>query len=339
MLRASSFGIPTDSLPTGENNLITDVPGVLVGHATVETERHRTGVTAVIPGPGNPFTNKYVAAAQVLNGFGKSLGLMQLQELGTIETPLLLTNTLNVGLVHDAAVEYMLRLCQADGTECHSVNPVVLECNDASMNDIRVRAVKQEQVFAALGSAGKEFQLGAVGAGRGTICHGFKGGIGSASRKIELDGREYTLGVLVQTNHGRREDLIVGGKTPFAGQDGQACDKGSVIVVLATDLPLSSRQLGRVLRRAGAGLIRGGSFIGHGSGEVFVGFTTANRMPLGGPAAVPLTVLREDTLDIAFRATAFAVQEAVLLSMLCAGGEFDRGGRWVPGLLEELRKL
>lgn len=339
MLRASDFSIRVDGLATGPNNLITDVPGVRVGHCTVEGEGQRTGVTAVLAGDHNPFAEKNVANAHVLNGFGKSLGLMQVQELGTLETPILLTNTLNVGLVHDAAVSYMLELCRRDGLECHSVNPVVLECNDARLSDIQRRAVGREEVFWALNTASRDFALGAVGAGRGTVCFGFKGGIGSASRRLRLDGKDYTLGVLVQTNHGRMDDLRIDGRQPFAGKDGQSCDKGSVIIVMATDLPLSSRQLGRVLRRGSVGLARLGSFIGHGSGEVFVGFTTANRMPNeGGPAALPLTVLREDLLDEAFRAMAFAVEEAVLLSMLCAGPETDRNGRPVPGLRQELER-
>ena len=275
MLRASDFSIRVDGLATGPNNLITDVPGVRVGHCTVEGGGQRTGVTAVLAGDHNPFAEKNVANAHVLNGFGKSLGLMQVQELGTLETPILLTNTLNVGLVHDAAVSYMLELCRRDGLECHSVNPVVLECNDARLSDIQRRAVGREEVFRALNTASRDFALGAVGAGRGTVCFGFKGGIGSASRRLRLDGKDYTLGVLVQTNHGRMDDLRIDGRQPFAGKDGQSCDKGSVIIVMATDLPLSSRQLGRVLRRGSVGLARLGSFIGHGSGEVMLGFTTA----------------------------------------------------------------
>ena len=338
MLRASDFGIHVDDLPTGPNNRITDVKGVKVGHATIENETHRTGVTAILPGQPNPFTEKSVAAVHVLNGFGKSQGLMQIRELGTLETPIVLTNPLNVGKVHDACVGYMLDICERDHVECFSVNPVVMECNDARLSDIHKRVNGEKEVMSAINSASEEFALGAVGAGRGTICFGFKGGIGTASRQVTLDGKTYTLGVLVQTNHGRREDLILNGKTPFKGEDGEACDKGSVIVIMATDLPLNSLQLGRVLNRGCVGLSRLGSFIGHGSGEIFVGFTTANRMPLSGPATVPMTILREDLLDAVFPAMAHAVEEAVLLSMLCSKGETDRYGVPVEGLAETLKK-
>lgn len=323
MQRARDYGIIIGETPTGANNLITDVPGVEVGHATIADDRHNTGVTVIIPCQDNPFANKLTAACHVLNGFGKTAGLMQIEELGTLETPIALTNTLNVGLVHDAIVGYMIDRCVQDGLPLRSVNPVVCECNDASLNDICHRAVREEHVRCAIHDASTHFALGAVGAGRGMTCHGLKGGIGSASRVIDLDGRRYTLGVLALTNHGRLADLTIQGQN--SGKQIQKKfqeslpDKGSCIIVMATDLPLSDRQIRRVIRRAGVGLARLGSFTGHGSGEVFLGFTTANRIPHNSHQAfVSMQILHEDQMDLAFRAMAEATEEAVLDSMLTA---------------------
>ena len=172
----------------GPGNSISDVPGVRVGHCTVDTERHKTGVTVVMPCEDDIFREKMVAACHVLNGFGKTAGLMQIQELGTLETPIALTNTLNVGLVHDAMVEYMCRRAEENGYPIRSVNPIVCECNDASLNDIRHRAVGEQEVFAAIRDASTDFAQGDVGAGKGMTCHDLKGGIGSSSRVLEIGG-------------------------------------------------------------------------------------------------------------------------------------------------------
>ena len=323
MKRAREYGFTIGELPTGPRNLITDVAGVKVGHVTISDAEHNTGVTVVLPCEDNPFASKLTAASHVLNGFGKTAGLMQIEELGTLETPIALTNTLNVGLVHDAMVGYMIHRCEQDGIPLRSVNPIVCECNDASLNDICHRAVRAEHVRTALMTASSDFALGAVGAGRGMTCHGLKGGIGSASRVIELAGHSYTLGVLALTNHGRLNDLTLQGhnigRTIQRQMAESLPDKGSCIVVMATDLPLSDRQIRRVIRRAGVGHARLGSYTGHGSGEVFLGFTTANRVPHSSDQALlPMTVLQEDHIDIAFRAMAEAAEEAVLDSMLMA---------------------
>ena len=212
MKRAREHGWIIGELPTGRRNLITDVPGVSVGHATIAENGHNTGVTVIMPCQDNPFTSKLTAACHVLNGFGKTAGLMQMEELGTLETPISLTNTLNVGLVHDAMVSYMIDLCERDGVPLRSVNPLVCECNDASLNDICNRSVRQEHVLQAIRSANADFALGAVGAGRGMTCHGLKGGIGSASRLLTIGGQTYTLGVFTLTNHGRLNDLTIQGK-------------------------------------------------------------------------------------------------------------------------------
>lgn len=324
-VRLMDFGLSVGSLPSGPLGKISDVPGVTVGHCTIDTAAHKTGVTVVMPCTDDMFARKLPAAAWVLNGFGKTAGLVQIDELGTLETPIALTNTLNVGLVHDAMVEYMVRRCAQSGTALRSVNPVVAECNDGGLNDIAHRAVRQEHVLAAIENARADFEEGDVGAGKGMVCHGLKGGVGSASRVVELDGARYTLGVLVLANHGRLEDLCIGGKNIGAKIAAQMdCaqqqeDKGSCIAVMATDLPLSARQLGRVVKRASVGLARLGSYIGHGSGEVFLGFSTANRVPHESSAAVlPCTVLHESRMDAAFRAIGEAAEEAVLRAMLCA---------------------
>ncbi len=323
MKTAREHGIIIGELTPGSRNAITDVPGVRVGHCTIVDGPHNTGVTVILPCEDNPFVSKLTAATHVLNGFGKTAGLMQVEELGVIETPIALTNTLNIGLVHDAMVGYMIDRCQQDGLPLRSVNPIICECNDASLNDICHRAVQDAHVRKAIQEASAAFAQGAVGAGRGMTCHGLKGGIGTASRLIELGGTAYTLGVLTLTNHGRLADLTIQGDPIGQRIQNQLReslpDKGSCIVVMATNLPLSDRQIRRVIRRAGVGLARLGSFTGHGSGEVFLGFTTANRVPHSDEQPlIPMTVLQEDHIDLAFRAMAEATEEAVLNSMLMA---------------------
>lgn len=320
--RIRAYGVHIGTMPTGPRNQITDVPGVRVGHATVDTPAHKTGVTVILPCAHNLFTQKLIAAGFVWNGYGKTLGLVQLDELGTLETPIALTNTLNVGLVHDALVEYTLRRCRADGVEPVSINPVVGECNDSRLNRIAERAVQAEQVFAAIDSASEDFAEGDVGAGKGTTCYGWKSGIGSASRRLELDGRTYTVGALVQTNFGRSEDLMIAGRPVgralAAQQRREEEDKGSVMTVLATDLPVSDRQLRRILRRAAVGLARTGAQVSHGSGEVMLGFSTAQTVSDDGPAVRVYSMVGEGRLDEAFRAAIESVEEAVLNSLAAA---------------------
>ncbi len=340
--RLRDFGIIIGSMPTGQNNDITDVPGVSVGHCTIDTERHKTGVTVIIPAEGNLFARKLTAAVHVINGFGKSAGLMQVQELGTLETPIVLTGTLNVGKMCDALVGYTLEMCAADGTSCRSVNPVVGETNDGTLSAGMDRPAGEEHLRAAIAEAerlrrteGETLAQGDVGAGKGTICHGLKGGIGSASRVMDIGGRQYTLGVLVQTNYGCIEELRLDGlpvgravldmiaveqraaeeaaANPVEGQD----DIGSIMIIVATDLPLSELQLGRVLRRATVGLARMGSHIGHGSGDVVIGFTTANRRGEDGVLRT-LTVLHDDCIEAPFRAVAECVEEAIANSLVAA---------------------
>ena len=322
--RIGDWGIRVGRMRSGPLNKITDVPGVRVGHCTLEEGPFRTGVTVILPGEENPFYQKSVAACHVLNGYGKSQGLMQVEELGVIETPIALTATLNVGLVHDALVQAVLDRCHGEGKYPTSINPIVMECHDGRLSDIVQRPVGPTHVRMALDTAREDFAEGSVGAGRGMICHGLKGGIGSASRLVALDGVTYTLGLLALTNHGSLEDLSIAGELvgPSLQEKVRAQDapeRGSVIVVVATDLPVDARQLRRILRRAPVGLARLGGYVGHGSGEVMLGFTTANIMPFEeGPEVLHCRVLREDLLDTAFRAVAECCEEAVLNSMVCA---------------------
>ena len=338
----ATWGFRVGSLPPGPLNKISDVPGVTVGHCTLADGDVQTGVTALLPHPGDTFHEKVPAAAQVVNGFGKTTGLVQIEELGTLETPILFTNTLSVGTASTALVRYMLDRCPDICDTTSSVNPVVCECNDSGLNDIRGLHVTEADALAALADCRADFAEGAVGAGRGMRCHGLKGGIGSASRRIELDGRSYHMGALLLTNHARFEDLVVAGvpvseRLPRADVPPHE-DKGSVIVVLATDAPLSCRQLGRVARRAIVGLSRTGSYCGNGSGEIVIAFSTACRIPHYPEGdTLPLRALAENKIDLLFRAAAECVEEGVLSSLLHAETVTGRGGLTVPSLADLLR--
>lgn len=336
--RISDYNISIGKLPRGALNKITDVEGVRVGHSTIRSQEHNTGVTVILPSPCNIFANKLISAVYVHNGFGKSMGTVQLEELGTLETPIALTNTLNVGLVADALVQYTIEQCQKENFPVYSVNPIVGECNDCRLNLITERAVSEKHVFEAIQSAEKDFEEGNVGAGTGTICYGLKGGIGSASRIIELDGKAYTLGILVQSNYGATADLTISGR-PVGREiscslSDPGCDKGSIMVILATDVPLTHRQLKRVLKRCSVGIARLGSYIGHGSGEVFIGFSTANVIPADSGDILPLHCIREDKTELLFRAAGEATEEAILNSMICSDPVTSPSGRITHSLRE-----
>lgn len=315
---------------------LTDVPGVLVGHRTLHRGDVHTGVTAILPHAGDVYRDRPVAASYVLNGFGKSVGLMQLDELGQIETPILLTNTLSVGTCANALIRHAVAGNPGIGRRGPTVNPVVGECNDGFLNDIQAMAVTEADALAAISAAGPDFASGAVGAGTGMSCFGFKGGIGTASRPIVLDGARFCLGVLALCNFGRAGDLILGDGRRVGPTDG-AAERGSVIVVAATDVPLDHRQLARVIRRFGVGLARVGSVWGHGSGDAVIGFTTANRMPAApGPEIVPMRMIAEPCIDRLFQAMADATQDAVLDALMSATTMTGRDGNMRPGLRETL---
>lgn len=319
--RIRDYGIVIGSLPTGPGNAITDVKGVRVGHSTRSEGDIQTGVTAVLPCPDSPFDHKLLAGVHVINGFGKTTGLMQIEELGTLETPILLTNTLSVGMAQDALVRHMVASHPGIGGRHGSVNPVVCECNDGYLNDIRAMVLTEEDVLSAIKAAGHEVAEGAVGAGRGMNCFQLKGGIGTASRQMTLGETTYTLGVLVLTNFGRLEHLVVQGD-PIGKRippQTNPLEKGSVIVLIATDLPLSALELRRLARRSSIGLSRVGGLMGNGSGELAIAFSTANRYPMqpDGPL-ITLTTLHQHHVDLGFQAVAECVEEAVLNSMVVA---------------------
>lgn len=331
-----ALGIRIGELPSGPANSIADVPGVAVGHVTLSDGAVQTGVTAIRLHSGNPFRDKLPAAAHVLNGFGKSIGLVQIEEIGTLETPVVLTNTLSVGTAATALVREMLESTPEIGDTTGTVNPVVMECNDGAwLNDIRGLHVQESHVRAALNAAGPDFAQGNVGAGTGMSCYGLAGGIGSASRRVRVSRRDYTLGVLTLCNMGRLADLRIDGRAvgPAIAEriaaTGPEVDKGSIIVLIATDAPLDTRQLRRVATRAGAGIVRTGSHLGSGSGDIALAVSTAEPVPHAPKNTKILTrsVLHEDAIDRFFRATIEATEEAILAALLAAQPRTGRQGR------------
>jgi D-aminopeptidase len=332
--------IATGRLEPGADNAITDVPGVAVGHRSMRGEGVFTGVTAIVPHPGNLFQIKPRGAVEVINGFGKSAGLMQVAELGTIETPILLTNTFGVAACTEALIRRAIAANPAIGRTTSTVNPLVFECNDGGINDIQALAVSPADGEAALDAArAGPVEQGAVGAGSGMTAFGFKAGIGTASRKLRVARRQFTLGTLVLANFGAAGDLILpDGRRPDP-RVGASPERGSVIVVMATDLPLGDRQLRRVARRGGAGLARLGAFWGNGSGDVVLCFTTAD--PVEHDPSSPITTqqrLSEDHIDLAFRAAAETTQEAVLNALCAAPAMPGRNGRLYPALADWLKE-
>lgn len=332
----SALGIRIGELTAGPSNTIADVPGVAVGHVTLSDGPVQTGVTAVRFHGGNAFRDKLPAAAHVLNGFGKSIGLVQVEELGTLETPVVLTNTLSVGTAATALVRHMLETTPEIGDTTGTVNPVVMECNDgAGLNDIRGLHVHESHVRAALDGVSPVFEQGNVGAGTGMSCYGLAGGIGSASRVVRVSRRDYTLGVLTLCNMGRLADLRVDGRAvgPAISErievEETGSEKGSIIVLVATDAPLDSRQLRRVATRAGAGIVRTGSHLGSGSGDIALAVSTAEPIPHAPKNSKVMTrsVLHEDAVDRFFRATIEATEEAILNALLAARPSVGKQGR------------
>lgn len=318
-MRARDAGLGWGDLPTGARNAITDVAGVRVGHVTLKRgEGIRTGVTAVLPHGGSLFHEKVPAAVEIVNGFGKSAGLTQVQELGELETPLLLTNTFGVAACIEALIRHAIVEEPRIGRETSTVNPVVMECNDSYLNDIQALAVTPADAAAAIRSAGDAPASGAVGAGTGMSCFGLKGGIGTSSRLLRVGRDDFHLGALVLANFGRAGDLRLpdGRRVPVGAGNPE---RGSVIVVIATDVPLEHRQLRRVAARAGAGIAWTGSFWGHGSGDLALAFSTAERRPHEAPEPIlARRILAEAGIDALFRAAAEATAEAVMDAMVAA---------------------
>ena len=322
----------------GKKNLITDIEGVKVGHVTIQKENINTGVTVVFPHEGNLFLDKVMAASAVLNGFGKSVGLLQIEELGTIETPIVMTNTLSVGTATTALIKYMLKHNEDIGITTGTVNCLVTECNDGRLNDIRGLHVTEDDVLTALNSPSERFEEGAVGSGTGMCCLGFKGGIGSSSRLLDVDGKEYTVGALVMSNFGSSGNLIIGGDQIGRRIKGQSKkDEGSIIIIIGTDIPLSERQLKRLAKRSAIALGRTGSYMGNGSGDVAIAFTTANRLPhYSSKDIIETKMFFDDNIDKVFEASIEAVEESIISSLYHANTTVGFMGKEVKGLREYL---
>lgn len=326
--RAREIGLSFGIFQPGPLNAITDVTGVRVGHRTiVEGQGIRTGVTAILPHPGNIFQEKLPAAVEVGNGFGKLTGSTQIDELGTLETPIVLTNTLSVFTAADALIEWTLS--RKGNESVRSVNPLAAETNDGYLNDIRKRHVTREDVLNAIAAArGGPVKEGCVGAGTGTRCLGWKGGIGTSSRRLPTSLGGHTVGVLVQTNFG---GILTIAGAPVGKELGryylsdvvnaETPDGGSCVIVVATDAPLDARQLGRVAKRALLGLAAVGSPMTHGSGDYVIAFSVAKTARPGrGSATQPQSrpLLADEAISPLFQATREATEEAIVNSLLAA---------------------
>jgi D-aminopeptidase len=324
--RARELGITPGVLRPGPLNAITDVAGVSVGQVTLNSGGSiRTGVTAVIPHPGNLFQEKIPAAVFVGNGFGKLAGSTQVEELGNLETPIVLTNTLSVAEGIAGLVEYTLK--QPGNERVRSVNAVVGETNDGYLNDIRGRHVTKAHVAEALQSAkGGMVEEGGVGAGTGTVCFGFKGGIGTSSRRLPPALGGYSVGVLVQTNYG---GILEIGGAPVGRELGKYYLKeqlnyspdGSCMIVVATDAPLEARNLKRLASRALFGMAKTGSSGSNGSGDYVIAFSTANKIPFDLPSPSRIlspSVLHNDAMSPLFQAVNEATEEAIYNSLFMA---------------------
>ncbi len=338
-MRARDFGLVCGDMPTGAANAIVDVPGVAVGHVTLDCGEINTGVTAILPHGEDLFSFKTPAASDVINGFGKSVGLVQLDELGTIETPILLTNTFSVPACASALIRAAIAADPRIGRTTSTVNPLVFECNDGALSDIQAMAVTEAHALEAIAAATTgETREGNVGAGAGMSSFGFKSGVGTASRRLTLDGRDFHLGAFTLANFGRAGDLVLpDGRRPAPRKARAETEKGSVIVILATDVPLEHRQLRRVARRAGAGVARLGAYWGHGSGDIALAFSTATRLAHDERRdIVPMQRLNEQRIDLLFRAAAEATQEAALNALCAATALVGRAGNARPALADWL---
>ncbi|RLI67426.1 S58 family peptidase [Candidatus Heimdallarchaeota archaeon] len=353
-----SLGFSVGLLPPGTLNAITDVPGVLVGHSTIiEGEGKlvpgkgpiRTGVTVILPHSENIYRQKVPASSFVLNGYGKTIGLVQIEELGYLESIIALTNTLNVPLVANALIDYHLETNPDIGINTSSINVVVAECNDGYLNDIQGRHVKKAHVFEAIKNASQIVTEGAVGAGTGMSAFGFKGGIGTASRIVSTHEDQFILGVLVLTNFGRKKDLLFLGHrflellSPPVTDDNFNAPAGSIIVVLATNAPLTSRQLKRLAKRIPLGIARTGGMAAHYSGDIIIAFSTANKLLHDSDEIFKtLTIVRDSSklFGELLQAAVEATEEAILNSLLKAQTIVGRDGHQKTALpLNVLQQL
>ena len=340
--RARDLGIEIGIFQTGKWNAITDVKGVEVGHETIiKGDNVRTGVTIIKPHSGDLYKDKVMAAVHVINGFGKAIGFTQVNELGTIETPIALTNTLNVFLVGDAIVEYMI----SNNSKIRSVNPVVGETNDSRLNDIQGRHVKKRHVLAAINnSSSGPVKEGSIGAGTGTRALGFKGGIGTASRVLSNDLGGFTIGVLVQSNFG--SSLVINGapvgrelnKSAFSSNIPYDNDEGSCMIVIATDAPLSNRNLKRIAKRAVIGMGNVGGFISNGSGDYVIAFSTFSAVTKEKMTSTRKEI-NNNAMNGIFLATAEATEEAILNSLFMAETVSSKYGKAEALPIEETLQI
>jgi len=328
--RARDLGVPFDGTP-GPLNAITDVAGVAVGHSTiirgdgklkVGEGPVRTGVTAILPRGRASLDDPVFAGWFALNGAGEMTGTTWVEESGFLEGPVMITNTHSVGAVHEGTIAWRVQQGGPDATGYWWSNPVVAETWDGELNDINGFHVRQTHVFEALsGARSGPVAEGNVGGGTGMICNGFKGGIGTASRRLGEAAGGYTVGALVQCNYGRKLDLTIAGVPvgrEIAGEGARDDDAGSIIIVVATDAPLIPNQLKRLARRAALGLARVGSIAGNGSGDIFIAFSTANPGAARPTGIVSLADLPNDRMNPLFAATAQSVEEAIVNAMVAA---------------------
>ncbi len=351
-VRARSLGIAFGIHPTGKLNAITDVPGVKVGHTTLIKGEGplvpgrspvRTGVTVVIP-RDDVWRKKVPAGSFVLNGTGEMTGLAWVEEAGFLEYPIALTNTLNLPRVANGVMSWMIARYPGIGIQDDTLTPVIAECDDSRLNDIQGRHVSEADVIKALdGAAGGPVAEGSVGAGTGMISYGFKGGIGTSSRVLQSSAGGYTVGVLVNTNSGRRDELIMGGVPvgKLYGGKGAEGPEGSIIIVIATDAPLDARQLKRLAKRAALGLARTGSTARHGSGDFVLAFSTGNVIPhYPKERTFPFTAFADTHLNPLFAATVEATQEAILNALTMATTVTGRDGHKAEAIdLKRVREI
>jgi D-aminopeptidase len=336
--RLRELGYTVGRFPTGERNALVDVPGVLVGHATLADDSARTGVTAILPHGGNLYAEKVLAACHAINAYGKPAGLSQLEEMGTIESPILITGTLSIGPVWEGGLRHMLGQNPDAARDRDTINVIVGECFDGWLSDARALVVRPEHALEAIASAHTdEAREGALGAGTGTTCFGFKSGVGTSSRLLD----DLSLGCLVVSNYGARRDLhmLTGRDSESAGVPEPSAQGGSIVIVLATDAPLSERQLRRLAVRAALGLGRAGSFASNASGEYVIAFSTAHRVPhrIDG-SHQDFRFLRDDSVAVRqlFEAAGEVVHESVLGSLCCADATAGRNGHVAEAFPYEL---
>ncbi|WP_431029940.1 P1 family peptidase [Lysinibacillus sp. LZ02] len=341
-MKVRDRGITIGNFPIGTKNCITDVAGVKVGHVTLQYPLEHggavcTGVTAILPHGGNLFTEKVTAASYVLNGFGKTTGLIQMDELGVIESPIMLTNTFAVPVVTNGTLMYMLDQNKEIGHTTGTINIVVGECNDSQLNSIRTLPVEPKHAVEAIETASdRPTAEGAVGAGTGMVCFGYKGGIGSSSRIVEHAEGEFKVGCLVLTNFGKKEELQREKYGLYVDNEpSKRPNDGSIMIIFATDAPVSSRQLKRMIKRCGIGLGRTGSHFSHGSGDIVIGFTTAYKIPhFTDDLFETRQQIRDDhpVMNELCTAAAEVTEEAILNSLSQAVDTTGRNGTTVKAL-------